>query len=55
MAEAKECEINAEDHKAAKLEFDLPDGTKHYICEIHADEYAKKNPDAIKTVMTHLG
>jgi hypothetical protein len=47
------CEMNnPPDKQLAKFVFRQPDGSEHYICEIHDNEYSLKNPKAVKSLIT---
>ena len=38
--------------KPATFAFKHADGKETYICDLHCDAYAQKNPDAVKTRIT---
>ena len=47
--EVRTCEVNADDKRPAQFVFKHTNGSEHYICHVHVDEYARKHPDAIKS------
>jgi hypothetical protein len=47
--EPRTCEMNAIDQRPAQFVFKHTDGSEHYICHVHVDEYARKHPDAVKS------
>jgi hypothetical protein len=50
--ESKFCEINATDQRPAQFVFTDSNGSEHYICHVHVEQYAKDHPDSVKSKIT---